>query len=38
LILLAPLGAEPIKVIAGILVVLVAISVTLGRRVPDPVG
>jgi low temperature requirement protein LtrA len=38
LILLAPLGPEPIKVIAGILVVLVAISVTLGRRVPDPVG
>ncbi|MEV6842599.1 low temperature requirement protein A [Actinoplanes sp. NPDC051411] len=38
LILLAPLGPESIKVIAGILVVLVAILVTLGRRVPDPVG
>jgi low temperature requirement protein LtrA len=38
LILLAPLGPDSIKVIAGILVVLVAILVTLGRRVPDPVG
>jgi low temperature requirement protein LtrA len=38
LLLLAPLGPEPIKVMAAILVVLVAISVTLGRRVPDPIG
>jgi low temperature requirement protein LtrA len=38
LILLAPLGPEPIKTIAAILIVLVAISVTFGRRVPDPVA
>jgi low temperature requirement protein LtrA len=38
LILLAPLGPAPIQVIAGILVVLVALSVTLGRRVPDPIA
>jgi low temperature requirement protein LtrA len=38
LILLAPLAAGSIKVIAAILVILVAITVTAGRRVPDPVG
>jgi low temperature requirement protein LtrA len=38
LVLLAPLGPEPITVMAVILVVVVGISVTLGRRVPDPVG
>jgi low temperature requirement protein LtrA len=38
LLLLAPLGPEPIKVMAAILIVLVAILVTFGRRVPDPVG
>jgi low temperature requirement protein LtrA len=38
LVLLAPLGPEPIEVMAGILVVLVGISVTLGHRVPDRVG
>jgi low temperature requirement protein LtrA len=38
LILLAPLVPDSIKVIAGILVALVAITVTVGRRVPDPVA
>jgi low temperature requirement protein LtrA len=38
LVLLAPLGPEPIEVMAGILVVLVGISVTLGHRVPDRAG
>jgi low temperature requirement protein LtrA len=38
LVLLAPLGPEPIEVMAGIVVVLVGISVTLGHRVPDRVG
>lgn len=38
LILLAPLVPDSIKVIAGILVVLVIVSSTLGRRVPDPIG
>jgi low temperature requirement protein LtrA len=38
LTLLTPLGPAPPGVIAGLLVVLVAITVTLGRRVPDPVG
>jgi low temperature requirement protein LtrA len=35
LILLAPLVPHAIKVIAAVLVVLVAITVTVGRRVPD---
>jgi low temperature requirement protein LtrA len=35
LTLLAPLGPEPVISIAGLLVVLVAITVGLGRRVPD---
>jgi low temperature requirement protein LtrA len=38
LTMLTPFGPAPIQVIAGLLVVLVAITVTLGRRVPDPVG
>jgi low temperature requirement protein LtrA len=38
LTLLTPFGPAPVHVIAGLLVVLVAITVTLGRRVPDPVG
>jgi hypothetical protein len=38
LILLAPLAAGSIKAIAAILVILVAITVTIGRRIPDPVG
>jgi low temperature requirement protein LtrA len=37
LTLLAPLGPAPVHVIAGLLVALVAITVTLGRRTPDPV-
>jgi low temperature requirement protein LtrA len=37
LTLLAPFGPAPLAVIAGLLVVLVAITVTLGRRVPDRV-
>jgi len=37
LVLLTPLGPAPVHVLAGLLVVLVAITVTLGRRVPDPV-
>jgi low temperature requirement protein LtrA len=35
LILLVPFGPAPVYAIAGLLVVLVAITVTLGRRVPD---
>ena len=35
LVLLAPLGPAPVHVIAGLLVVLVAIAVVVGRRVPD---
>jgi low temperature requirement protein LtrA len=38
LTLLTPLGPAPLAMIAALLVVLVAITVTLGRRVPDPVG
>jgi low temperature requirement protein LtrA len=38
LILLAPFGPDSIKLVAAILVVLVAITVTLGRRAPDPIG
>jgi low temperature requirement protein LtrA len=38
LTLLTPFGPAPLAVIAGLLVVLVAITVTLGRRVPDPMG
>jgi low temperature requirement protein LtrA len=38
LVLLTPLGPAPVHVLAGLLVVLVAITVALGRRVPDPVG
>jgi low temperature requirement protein LtrA len=38
LTLLTPFGPAPLAVIAGLLVVLVAITVTLGRRVPDPLG
>ncbi len=38
LVLLAPLVPAPIHVVAGVLVVLVALSVTLGRRAPDPLG
>jgi hypothetical protein len=33
--LLAPFGPKPVFVIAGLLVVLVAITVAAGRRVPD---
>jgi low temperature requirement protein LtrA len=36
LILLAPLGPAPVHVVAGLLVVLVALAMTLGRRTPDP--
>ncbi|MGX6603673.1 low temperature requirement protein A [Micromonosporaceae bacterium Da 78-11] len=36
--LVAPLLPAPIVVLAGLLVVLVAINVTIGRRVPDQVG
>jgi low temperature requirement protein LtrA len=35
---LTPLGPAPVGVLAGLLVVLVAITVSLGRRVPDRVG
>jgi low temperature requirement protein LtrA len=38
LTLLTPFGPAPAHVIAGLLVVLVAITVTVGRRVPDSVG
>jgi low temperature requirement protein LtrA len=38
LVLLTPFGPAPPQAIAGLLVVLVAITVTLGRRVPDPVA
>ena len=38
LTLLAPLGPAPIHVIAGLLAVLVAITVALGRRVPDRIS
>jgi low temperature requirement protein LtrA len=38
LILLAPLVPDGVKVIAAILIVLVAITVTIGRRVPDPIA
>jgi low temperature requirement protein LtrA len=37
LVLLAPLGPAAIPVVAILLVVLVAITITIGRRVPDPV-
>jgi hypothetical protein len=35
LTLVAPFGPAPVHVIAGLLMVLVAITVRLGRRVPD---
>ena len=35
-ILLTPLGPAPLHVTAALLAVLVAVTVTLGRRVPDP--
>jgi low temperature requirement protein LtrA len=35
LILVTPFGPAPFHVIAGLLVILIAITVTLGRRVPD---
>jgi low temperature requirement protein LtrA len=38
LTLVTPFGPAPLAVIAGLLVVLVSITVTLGRRVPDPIG
>jgi hypothetical protein len=38
LVLLAPLSPEPVYTIAGLLVVLVAITVAVGRRVPDRIG
>jgi low temperature requirement protein LtrA len=38
LTLLTPLGPVPLAMIAALLVVLVAITVTLGRRVPDPLA
>jgi low temperature requirement protein LtrA len=38
LILLTPFGPAPVQLIAGVLVVLLAITLTLGRRVPDRVG
>jgi low temperature requirement protein LtrA len=37
LTLLAPFGPHPVPVVAALLVVLVAITITVGRRVPDPV-
>jgi low temperature requirement protein LtrA len=36
LILLAPFGPVPVHVVAGLLVILVGLTVTLGRRIPDP--
>jgi low temperature requirement protein LtrA len=36
LILLTPLGPAPVQVIAVLLAALVAITLTLGRRIPDP--
>jgi len=38
LTLLTPFGPVPLAMIAALLVVLVAITVTLGRRVPDPLA
>ena len=38
LTLLAPFGPAPVPVIAGLLVVLVAITVEAGRRSPDPLA
>jgi len=38
LTLLAPFGPAPVHVIAGLLVVLVTITVSVGRRVPDPLA
>jgi low temperature requirement protein LtrA len=38
LVLLAPWGPAPIHVVAGLLVVLVTLTVTLGRRVQDPLA
>ena len=38
LTLVTPFGPAPVHLIAGLLVVLVGITVTLGRRTPDPVG
>jgi hypothetical protein len=35
LVLLAPFGPVPFHVIAVLLVILIALTVTLGRRVPD---
>jgi hypothetical protein len=35
LVLLTPLGPAPVHVTAALLAVLVAITVTLGRRTPD---
>jgi low temperature requirement protein LtrA len=37
LVLLAPLGPAPVHVVAGLLVLLVVLSITLGRRTPDPI-
>jgi low temperature requirement protein LtrA len=38
LTLVAPLGPAPIPAVAGLLVALIVITVTVGRRAPDPVG
>jgi low temperature requirement protein LtrA len=38
LILLTPFGAAPVQVIAVLLIALVAVTLTLGRRIPDPLG
>jgi low temperature requirement protein LtrA len=38
LVLLTPFGPAPVHVIAGLLVLLVTIMVTAGRRVPDPIA
>jgi hypothetical protein len=38
LVLLTPLGPAPVHVTAVLLAVLVAITISLGRRVPDRVG
>ena len=38
LTLLTPLGPAPVHVIAFLVVLLVAITITAGRRVPDPLG
>jgi low temperature requirement protein LtrA len=38
LVLATPLGPAPVHVTAVLLAVLVAITITIGRRTPDPVG